>query len=115
MKNKFLQSPSFVRFRRWSRAGYAVFRSLACSVSIGHLAVSVSEKSLLKTRNVSSDALYLVGTEVAEKEDNPIEFSLLESVFLNIAKIALFETKTVKTVACEQGVTFNIIYPKRLK
>jgi hypothetical protein len=115
MKNKFLQSPSFVRFRRWSRAGYAVFRSLACSVSIGHLAVSVSDKSFLKTRNVAADTLCLVGADDTEKEENPTELSVLEFTFLNIAKIALFESKSVKTVACEPHVTYNIIYPKRLK
>lgn len=38
-----------MRFRRWSRAGYAVFVSMTCAVTIGVLAVSVCEKSEEKT------------------------------------------------------------------
>ncbi len=38
-----------LRFRRWSRAGYAVFVSMTCAVTIGVLAVSVCEKSEVKS------------------------------------------------------------------
>ncbi|MCE5331922.1 MAG: hypothetical protein LLF95_07260 [Bacteroidales bacterium] len=40
-----------LRFRRWSRARYAVFVSLSCAVSIGFLSVLVSDKSLQKSEN----------------------------------------------------------------
>lgn len=42
-----------LRFRRWNRAGYAVFASLAGVVSIGVLTSSISEKSLDKSDNSS--------------------------------------------------------------
>jgi len=38
-----------LRFRRWSRAAYAVFVSLSCAVTIGVLAFTVGEKSLHKS------------------------------------------------------------------
>lgn len=38
-----------LRFRRWSRAGYALFVSMTCAVTIGVLAVSVCEKSEVKS------------------------------------------------------------------
>ena len=41
-----------MRFRRWNRAGYAVFASLAGVVSIGVLTSSISEKSLGKSENI---------------------------------------------------------------
>ena len=43
-----------MRFRRWSRASYAVFVSMTCTVTIGVLAVSVSEKSELKATATSN-------------------------------------------------------------
>jgi len=49
MKSKNTHISSSLRFRRWSRAGYAVFCSLGCTVTIGSLAVSVSDKSLQKS------------------------------------------------------------------
>jgi len=42
-----------LRFRRWNRAGYAVFASLAGVVSIGVLTSSISEKSLDKSDHSS--------------------------------------------------------------
>jgi hypothetical protein len=47
-----------IRFRRWSRTGYAVFCSLSCTVTIGKLSVSVSDKTLQKSTNEPSNALY---------------------------------------------------------
>lgn len=41
--------PRIARFRRWSRAAYAVFASLSLVVSIGVLSVSVSSKSAQKS------------------------------------------------------------------
>jgi hypothetical protein len=48
MKFSNLQNQFTVRFRRWSRAGYAVFSSLACCVTIGNIAISISDNSLNK-------------------------------------------------------------------
>jgi hypothetical protein len=42
-------NPISLRFRRWSRAGYAMFVSMTCAVTIGVLAVSVCEKSEVKS------------------------------------------------------------------
>jgi hypothetical protein len=38
-----------LRFRRWSRKGYAAFVSMTCAVTIGVLAVSVCKKSEVKS------------------------------------------------------------------
>jgi hypothetical protein len=46
-----------LRFRRWSRAAYAVFVSLSCAVTIGVLAFTVGEKSLHKSAGLCVLAL----------------------------------------------------------
>ena len=49
MNKKVANNHISLRFRRWSRAGYAVFVSMTCAVTIGVLAVSVCEKSEVKS------------------------------------------------------------------
>lgn len=49
MNQKVAKNHITLRFRRWSRKGYAVFASLTCAVTIGVLAISISEKSAQKT------------------------------------------------------------------
>ena len=51
---------SFLRFRKWSRKGYAVFSSLGRQVTIGQLHYDVAERSLAKQKsvqNISSNIL----------------------------------------------------------
>lgn len=48
MKSIQIQLKKSIRFRRWSRAGYAIFCSLACCVTIGFVAGSISDQSLQK-------------------------------------------------------------------
>ena len=38
-----------IRFRQWSRKGYAIFASLGKHVTIGHVCKSIAEASLTKT------------------------------------------------------------------
>jgi len=59
-----------IRFRRWSRVGYAVFVSLSAVVSIGCLSVSISNKSVIKSNNpvfVSENTLINNNAEEKEK------------------------------------------------
>lgn len=44
-----------LRFTRWSRVGYAVFQSLSSAVSIGSLAVSISNCSLKNSIQIISN------------------------------------------------------------
>lgn len=53
MNKKVANNHISLRFRRWSRAGYAVFVSMTCAVTIGVLAVSVCEKSEVKSKTGS--------------------------------------------------------------
>ncbi|MDR0811085.1 MAG: hypothetical protein LBN23_02245 [Paludibacter sp.] len=48
-------TPQSYRFRRWKRAGYAAFASLAVAVTIGVLSAGVAEKSLLKSNTLSAE------------------------------------------------------------
>jgi hypothetical protein len=45
-----------LRFRRWSRAGYAVFCSLSRCVSIGRLKAATADCALWKSKSLSSVA-----------------------------------------------------------
>ena len=70
-----------LRFRRWSRARYAVFVSLSCAVSIGVLAVSVSDKSQQKLRTFAASDNCLACGENDDKESSdalPAETVMLQ-------------------------------------
>ena len=69
MHSKTLTTSKTLRFRRWSRVGYAVFCSLACSVSIGSLSISVSDKTLQKS----------ISYTIYNQDSNNLEFGSNDS------------------------------------
>lgn len=48
MKKQYAHKPVAIRFRRWSRKGYAAFISVQRAVTIGQLAAHVSERFQVK-------------------------------------------------------------------
>ncbi len=74
MKNIKSQNNEFkLRFRRWSRASYAIFVSLGVCVTIGFLSNSIAEKSVLKKCNVIAEFIQSNTTTVNNQNDLPIE------------------------------------------
>ncbi|MGB4414166.1 MAG: hypothetical protein WBI53_04680 [Paludibacter sp.] len=71
-----------IRFRRWSRAHYAVFVSLSCAVSIGFLLASVSDKSLQKAKN----QIVFNSASAFDRNENDEQTDVIqpESVFLHL-------------------------------
>ena len=74
MNKQIHNKPRIARFRRWSRAAYAVFASLSLAVSIGVLSVSVSEKSTQKSDR------FVVKAAICTREG--IEEELEDNLFL---------------------------------
>ena len=103
MKSKKNQNAKSIRFRRWSRAGYAVFCSLACSVTIGCIAISISDKSLQKAVGVSSGALCTVCSD-DESADKLKQAAELELSLQLIQESTLTQITFDSTVACGQQV-----------
>lgn len=101
------QNTSSVRFRRWSRVGYAVFCSLTCSVTIGTLAVSVSDKTLQKSVGNTSDAICF-STSNNEDTENSIEKLELEATLQQIQAPSFIQISVDSAAACSQTTT-NII------
>jgi hypothetical protein len=97
MKSTKLQNAKSIRFRRWSRAGYAVFCSLACSVTIGCVAVSISDKSLQKVVGTYVISLNLNSSE----SESPEEFMTKEDFELAIQQLqeAVLLEKTFESAA----------------
>jgi len=101
MKSKNVHVASSLRFRRWSRAGYAVFCSLGSTVTIGCLAVSISDKSLQKSTTVSKCAVLAFASD-SESDNNSPELSELEALLSQIKELSFFENTTVSAAACSQ-------------
>ena len=101
MNSKNPHISSSLRFRRWSRAGYAVFCSLGCSVTIGSLAVSISDKSLQKSTGVSKCPVISFASDFESVDKSP-ELSELEAVLCQVKELSFFENTTVSAAACSQ-------------
>jgi len=79
---------SVLRFRRWSRAGYAVFCSLSSRVTIGVLSVSVSDKSCIKSGCVLNNSLYSASSLI-DFQDEDGQITDPEAVFMQLQEVLL--------------------------
>ena len=71
-----------IRFRRWSRKGYAIFCSLGKSVVIGYLKKGIVEIALKKQSNVC--VLSTVGRQDrTDEKDKILSLIILEIISLN--------------------------------
>jgi len=107
-KTKF-HNTNTIRFRRWSRMGYAVFCSLASSVSIGMLAVSVSDKTMEKSvGSLASNSIFALSSNAIEDKeaDDKLE---LEATLQQTKAISFFQISADSAAACGQ-TTYNIIH-----
>jgi len=86
-----------LRFRRWSRVGYAVFVSMTCAVTIGVLAVSVSDKSTAKmTASVAGITVKLIADD-SDSDSTPEEMVV-------VAAEQLLITETTNDDAAARGL-----------
>lgn len=99
MRNQISYNAKSIRFRRWSRAGYAMFCSLACSVTIGCVAISISDKSLQKAVGTSSTLLCVVGVDGGSEEKDTAE---LEAALQQIQETTFIQTTVDSAAACGQ-------------
>ena len=102
VKTKKIKAASSIRFLRWSRAGYAIFCSLARTVSIGSVAASISDKSLQKAVGASKSSIGSFVSD-AESQDKSCELLELEAILHDIQEITLFEIKSESAAACQQN------------
>lgn len=81
MRKQHTYSPVALRFRRWSRKGYAAFVSVQHTVTIGQLSAHVAERLQTKSRSIHTSAPALGETgegEAGERENGyPADFSPL--------------------------------------
>jgi len=96
-----------LRFRRWSRAGYAIFCSLACSVTIGSVAVSICDKSLQKAVGTSVFSLCVNDSE-SESSEKLKEQADLELAIAQLQESVLLERTFESAAAC--GVNAYLLF-----
>ena len=109
MKTKKTQTASSIRFRRWSRAGYAIFCSLACTVTIGCICVSISDKSLQKAVGVSDKSLFAFAADT-ESKDKSMEIMELEAMIHPAQETVLSVISTDSAAACYQNTYIYFIH-----
>ena len=109
MRTKKVQAASPIRFRRWSRAGYAIFCSLACTVTIGCVCVSISDKSLQKAVGISDNSLLTVAADT-ESRDKSMELTEQEATIHQIQETALAVISSDSAAARYQNTYIYFIH-----
>lgn len=99
MKSTKQHNTKSIRFRRWSRAGYAIFCSLACNVTIGNVAVSICDKSLQKAVGTSVFSLCVNDSE-SESPEKLKEQANLELAITQLQETILLEKTFEGAAAC---------------
>lgn len=101
-----LQKTSSIRFRRWSRAKYAVFCSLSSTVTIGRLAVSIADKSLQKAVGVCFNLPISLSSD--ESPDGKNEKAELEATLLQNQELFLSEITFDSAAACGRKSIYSV-------
>jgi len=99
LKKNLTNNPVTLRFRRWSRKGYAVFVSMTCAVTIGVLAVSVTEKSDTKAKSSISKITINQFADDMDTECMPEELAISVTVTEQI-----FISETINDDAAARGL-----------
>lgn len=73
-----------IRFRRWSRKGYAVFSGLHKVISIGQVSAGISNKAFIKNdASTAASPIFLVEDYNASEEDDTENDTSLFDILLN--------------------------------
>ena len=94
-----------IRFRRWSRAKYAIFCSLNRAVSIGCVAIAIADKSLQKAIGTSVFALSLNGSD-SESPEKQQEQADLKLAIQQLQETTLLEKTFESAAACGLNTYF---------
>ena len=105
MRTKLLHKTSTIRFRRWSRVGYAIFCSLSSNISIGSLSVSVSDKTLQKSNNINSKNVDLANSFWIGWDEGILE---LEGALQQIKLASMTEVSFFNKVMCDLTTSYII-------
>ncbi|MDD3080538.1 MAG: hypothetical protein PHH37_15755 [Paludibacter sp.] len=101
MKKQIQNKKCIIRFRRWSRAGFAVFASLSTVVTIGVLTYNVSEKSLDKT-TCKKAAISVNATEIHNGKDKEVP----EQTIVQAELTAQIITEQTNDIAAAKSLTY---------
>jgi hypothetical protein len=99
MKEQKLHTTNQLRFRRWSRASFALFASMSTVVSIGFLSVSVTEKSLVKNESCATNSLRVV---VSSYEETDSDEECKQDFLQSLQEIILITNSSNQAAACSE-------------
>lgn len=104
MKKQLVFYSSSLRFKRWSRRGYAAFISLKQTVTIGHLSAHVSERFQTKNSSIHSSVLSngIKPQEMENEEDGYPEES---------RRLSLMQIREVAGIAIALHSNCRVTFP----
>lgn len=118
MEKQHISRPLTLRFKRWSRKGYAAFISIQRAVTIGHLSAHVSERFQTKNESVHTSVLSEECNTDNEAEGEPdlLKDNVLQEVGIAPQLIVLLSVQTGKLFAAPKFANrLKKIIPKERK
>ena len=107
MKEQKQHTTNQFRFRRWSRASFAMFASVSAVVSIGFLSVSVTEKSLIKNESYATNSIRVVSNSIDETD---IDEECKQDFLQSLQEIIVITNSSNEAAACSEPF-LHIINP----
>lgn len=108
-----VQKVNHIRFRRWSRKGYAVFSSLSRCVTIGTVCASICDMSFRKSSSLSlKKTSQFIGAEAKDNEegDSPEDLLFAQKLIQELL-ICNFTNVSVAAPASNRKITKYIYQP----
>lgn len=107
-----------LRFRRWSRKGYAAFFSIQKAVTIGHLSSSVIKQALAKSRKSFTSKQEGFSGENNDLESLDSTFSETKKTYENdlaalLLILTLFQIVKQPTISATNSIIYTINNPKK--
>lgn len=109
MRKLYTNQPVALRFRRWSRKGYAAFISVQRAVTIGQLSARISERFQVKNGSIHTSVLTVdkANEGETEKEEDTCRPGSPESILSLLFLQAVCPMQTVSRPAASYVPTYK--------
>lgn len=117
MRKQYTYKSVALRFRKWSRKGYAAFISIQRAVTIGQLSANVSERIQAKNGSIHTSVLTLdkTGEGEIEEEGKTCRPDSSGSILSLLPLLTVCPVQTVSRPAASYAHIVKITFPKSRK
>lgn len=117
MQRQYISQQTPLRFKRYSRKGYAAFRSMHREVVVGHVVNDIADRQLAKSGRTAEYATVSVanGSFVADETDTMDDMGVLKSTMLLVSEQLMVLSLQATAQAAAASVANNPINSNKVE